>query len=115
MDVLQEVQPKCTPQTTNQLLISIAGKKKGVGEDTRFSVTLEGQHDFRGTIPSRRDVLGHIPRVLFTIITVSPRQSKITDFKFAVGVYQEISWFQVAMEDVCRVNVFQPTEDLVDE
>jgi len=91
-------------------------KERGEGgEDTRFSVTLEGQHDFRGTIPSRRDVLGHIPRVLFTIITVSPRQSKITDFKFAVGVYQEISWFQVAMEDVCRVNVFQPTEDLVDE
>lgn len=37
-------------------------------ELTRFGVALEAQHDFRGTVPTRRDVFRHVPGILLGIL-----------------------------------------------
>lgn len=83
-------------------------------------VVRETQHDFRRAIPARRDVLGHeslIARSLGRATTgrVSTREAKVTDLQFAVRVNEQISWLEVAVQDVRGMDVLQSAERLVDE
>jgi hypothetical protein len=52
---------------------------------------------------------------LFRVVAVSSCETEVAYFEFAVCVDQEIAWLQIAMEDICRVNVFEATENLIDE
>jgi len=82
---------------------------------TSFRITLKRQHNLRRTVPSGGHVLGHIPRILFRIITIPPGEPKITNLEFAICVDEKISGFEVTVQDVCGVDVFEAAEDLVDE
>ena len=42
-------------------------------------------------------------------------QAKVTDLEVAGGVEQEVAGLEVAVEDVCRVDVLEAPEDLVEE
>lgn len=79
-----------------------------------FGVLLEGQHDLWSTIPSRGDIFGHETRI---VIGGSGRSSetKITHFEITVGVQKQIGWFQISVEDVCRMHGLQSSESLVNE
>jgi len=109
------VQPKYSLRTTDQLDTSTLSPVSGEGGDTGFSVTLEGEHNFWSTVPASGDVFGHVTGVLLAIVTIPPCESEIADFEFAVCVHQEITGFKIPMKDICRVDVFQSAEDLVDE
>lgn len=82
---------------------------------TSFGVALEAQHDLRSTVPSGGDVLGHVTGILLGVDGETTRQTEITDLQFAVGIHQQVSGFQISVEDVGRVDVLETAEDLVDE
>lgn len=82
---------------------------------TSFGVGLEGKHDFWSTIPSRRDILGHISCILFWINRETSCQTEIANLQLTVSIDKQVARLQVTMKDVCRVYVFQAAEDLVDK
>lgn len=82
---------------------------------TRFCVALEAQHDLRGSVPPRGDVLGHVPRVLLRVHGEASGQTKVANLELAVGVDEEIARLQIAMEDIGGVDVLETAQDLVDE
>jgi hypothetical protein len=82
---------------------------------TGFGVALKAQHDLWGSVPSRSDVLGHVPCVLLWVHGETSGQSEVANFELAIGIHKQVARFQVAMEDVCGMDVLQATQDLVDE
>ena len=82
---------------------------------THLGVLLEGQHDLRRTVPTRRDVFRHERRIFVWSGVESPGQSKVADLQFAVGVDEQVAGFEVTVEDVGAVDVFETAEGLVDE
>jgi hypothetical protein len=84
-------------------------------ELTSFGVALKAEHNFGSTIPSSGDIFRHVPGVLFWIHRKASRQAEIANFKLAVGIDQQISRFEVAVQDISGVNVLQAAKDLVDE
>ena len=84
-------------------------------EPPRLGVLLEREHDLGGAIPPRRDVFGHEPclgaRELGGLDV--PRQPEITRFEIAVSVEEEVRGFEIAIDDVGRVESFEHTEGLV--
>src|SRR4051812_47936458 len=92
------------------------GDKEGnMSKHTGFSVTLEAQHDLRCTVPPGSNVLGHVPRVLLRIHGETSCQTKVANLELAVCVYQQISRLQISMEHVCRMDVLESAENLIDE
>ena len=79
-----------------------------------FCVFLEGQHDFRRTVPASRHVFRHEARVVVGRRRRSG-QTKVADFQITVGVEQEVRRFQVSVQDISRVHGFERTQRLVDE
>lgn len=53
---------------------------------TGFCVALEAQHDFRSTVPSRRNIFGHVSSIFLGVNRESSGQPKITNFQLAVGI-----------------------------
>lgn len=84
-------------------------------ERTRFGIALEAEHDLRCPIPPGRHVLCHVPSVLLRILREPSGQTEVADFEFAIGVDEQVSRFQVSVEDICRVDIFEATQDLVYE
>lgn len=82
---------------------------------TGFGVTLETEHDFRCSVPSRCDVFSHIPGILLRVDTEASRQAEIGNLQFAVGVDQQVTRLQVTVQHIGAVDVFQTAQDLVDE
>lgn len=80
-----------------------------------FGVTLEAQHDFRSTVPSRSNVFGHVAGIFFRIHGETSGKTKITDLEFAISVDEEISWLQISVEHIGGVNVLETAKNLVDE
>lgn len=89
--------------------------RKTVCIRTSFRIALEAQHDLRRTIPSRSHILSHVSSIFLGVNREASSQAEIADFKLAVGVHEEIAWFEIAVEDIGAVDVFEATEDLVDE
>lgn len=82
----------------------------------------KAQHDLRCPIPSSRNILRHEPLtstslslLRTTARCISSRQAEIAYFQLAVGVNEQIARFEVTMEDVSRVDVFEAAESLVQE
>lgn len=71
-------------------------------------VLLPCEHDLRGAVVSSRDITGHLG-ILNTC------QTEVADLQVAVLVNQNITRFQVAVDDACGVNVFKTPHDLVEE
>ena len=82
---------------------------------TGFGVTLEGEHNLGGAIPTGRNVLSHVPSILLWIDAEPSRQAEIGNLELAVGVDQQVSRLQVTVQDVCTVDVFQTAQNLVDK
>lgn len=76
-------------------------------EHTRFSITLEAQHDLRCSIPSRRNIFGHVACILFWIHREASSETKVTDLQFTVGVDQQVAWLKISVQDIRGVNVLQ--------
>ena len=55
------------------------------------------------------------PCILLRLVRVPPRESKVADLELAVGIHHEVAGLEVAVEDVGRVDVLEPAQDLVDE
>lgn len=70
------------------------------GKPTSFGVILEAQHDFGRAVPSRRDILSHVPGIFLGINREATRQTEIANLQFAVGVDKQVSWLEIAMENV---------------
>lgn len=78
------------------------------GERTGFGVALETQHDLWSTVPSRRNVFGHVPRVLLRVDREPTRQAKVADFQLAIGIDQQVTGLQVSVQDIGGMDVLQP-------
>jgi hypothetical protein len=42
-------------------------------------------------------------------------QTKVAYLELTVGIDQKVPWFQVSVQDIGGVDVFQPAKDLIDE
>ena len=82
---------------------------------TGFCVALEAQHDLRRSVPSRCNVFCHVSSILIWIYAETSSQTKVGDLEFAVGVYQQITRFQISVKDVGAVNILETAKYLVDE
>ena len=45
----------------------------------------------------------------------SPCKTKVANFEHAVGIYEKIARFDVSMDDLCRVQVLDTSQDLVEK
>jgi hypothetical protein len=73
----------------------------------------KAKHDLGRTVPSGGDVLGHEALLLLLVETTS--KTKVADLELTVGIDEKVSRFEVAVEDIGRVDVFEAAEGLVDE
>lgn len=65
-------------------------------------VLLPREHDFGCSIVSRRDITSHL-RILNT------RKAKVADFEVAILVDQNITRLEIAVNDACRMYIFEAT------
>eukprot|EP00756_Hemistasia_phaeocysticola_P023033 Hpha_TRINITY_DN15868_c2_g12::TRINITY_DN15868_c2_g12_i1::g.192146::m.192146 len=73
-------------------------------------VLLAHQQQLWGAVPPRHHVLSH------QVVGVEPAgQAEVADPKIAADVRKEVGGFEVAVQHPTRVNVLEPTENLVDE
>jgi len=86
-----------------------------LGEDTSNTpdidfniVLLPSEHDFGGSVVSRRDITGHLG-------ILNTGKTKVANLQVAVLVDQDVAGLQVTVDNTSRVNVFQTTKDLVEE
>lgn len=86
-----------------------------VQELTSFGVALERKHNFGCSVPSCCDVLGHVASVLFRVNTETSRQTEIANLKLAIGVDQQVTGFEITVEHVGAVDVFEAAKYLVNE
>jgi len=80
----------------------------------------EAQHDFGRSVPARGDIFSHEPLVASSpgsspTRSVTPSKTEIANFEFAICVDKKISWLQIAVQNVGRVDIFQTTKSLVNE
>lgn len=87
----------------------------GMALRTCFGIALEAQHNLRCTVPSGCNVLGHVACVLLRVDRETTGQAEVTNLELAVGIDQQVTGFEIAVQDVGRVDVLETTEDLVDE
>lgn len=84
------------------------------------NIVSETEHNFRCPIPARRDVFRHKSLISCgpgstTARGVTSGKTKITDLEFAISIDQEVTGLEIAVQDVCRVNVFQTAQSLINE
>jgi len=91
------------------------GRKRTMRAHTSFSKALKAQHDLGCPIPPRRDILGHVPRVLLWIHTEASCETEVADLELTVGVDEKIAGLEVTVQHVRTVDVLQTAQDLVDE
>lgn len=76
---------------------------------------MEAQHNLRRPIPPRRDIFSHVSRILLRVDREPTSQTEVTDLELTVRIDQQVSGFEISVEDIRRVDVLQTAEDLVDE
>ena len=80
----------------------------------RLGILLECQHNLGSTVPSCGHIFGHEARVVFGGSRRSS-QTEVADFQIAIGIEKKIRWFEISVEDICRVHGLERSESLVDE
>jgi len=63
-------------------------------------VFLPCEHDLRGSVVSRRDISGHLG-------ILNTGQTEVADLQIAVLVDQDVTGFEVAMDNTCGVDILQ--------
>ena len=63
------------------------------------------QHNLWSPIPPRRDILRHHRRILIGERVKPPTEPKVADLELAIGIDQQVPWFEIAMDDGRRVDV----------
>ena len=76
---------------------------------------MEAQHDLRSPIPASGDVFSHVTCVLLGVLRETSGKTEIANLELAISVDEQISGFQVSVQDVRRMDVLETTKDLVDE
>jgi hypothetical protein len=76
----------------------------------KVHIVSKTQHNFRGSVPPSCNVLCHKTLIASGLggaatRSVTPCETKVANFEFTVGIYEEISRFKIAMKDIRRVNV----------
>jgi len=85
------------------------GEDAPCAPDVYFDVVLlPREHDLRCSVISRRDIAGHL-RVLDT------GKAKVANLQIAVLVDENVGGFEVTVDNASGVDVFQTTQDLVEE
>ena len=54
---------------------------------TSFGVVLEAKHNLRRAIPSRCDVLGHVPSIFLWVNREATRETEVANLELAVGIH----------------------------
>ena len=82
----------------------------------------ETKHNFRCTVPTSCDIFSHESLVWCSTSAcsissrgVSSCKTEVANFQFTVGIDQEITRFEVPVEDICGMDVFETTQGLIDE
>ena len=58
---------------------------------------------------------GELLCLIFIFVFKTSSKAQIAYFKITVFVYEEIAWFEVSMDNICRVKEKHSTEQLVEE
>ena len=82
-----------------------------------LGVLLKCQHDFGCTVPASSDVFGHETSFGSRWFRRLNRASetKIANLEIAIGVEQQVGWFEVPMDNVSGMQCLEGTQGLVDE
>lgn len=89
----------------------LSGEKRStqehLGEDTSrtpdidfFIVPAPSEHDLGGAVIPGRNVTGHF-------VLLDTGQTEVADFQIAVFVDEDVAWFEIAVDDPGRVDVFE--------
>lgn len=65
-------------------------------------IFLPGEHNFRCSVVSRRHITSHL-RVL------NSGQAKVANLEIAVFIDQDVAWFEIAVDNSSRMDVFETT------
>ena len=68
------------------------------------------KHNFGSPVPSGCNIFRQVRSILIWYGIKTPTQTKITDFKFAVRVHEEISRLEVPVYDSSRMDKLHPFE-----
>ena len=82
---------------------------------TRFGIAQEAQHDFRSTVPSRRNVFRHEPSILLSNLAIASSEAEVANLEFAVGIDKQVTGLQISVENVGGMDVLEAAEDLIDK
>ena len=76
---------------------------------TSRCIILKAEHNLRRPVPPRRDIFGHEPGIGGVgeggIAFETPGETEVANFEFTVGVDEEVSRFEVPVEDGGGVDV----------
>lgn len=101
--------------TVIRLVFRILSRGATESKRTSFGVALETQHDLRRTVPSCRDILGHVASILLGVNRETTGQTKVTNLQLAVCIDKKVTGLQITVQYVSRVDVLQTAEDLIDK
>lgn len=78
---------------------------------------LERQHDLWCSVPPSSNIFGHEAgfRAGGFRGLHRPRESKIADLQVAVGVEEQIRWFEITVDDIGRVQRLKGAKCLIDK
>ncbi len=69
---------------------------------------MPGEHDLGSTVVSCADVSSHLG-------VLNAGETEIADLEIAILVYENVAWLEITVDDACRVDVLETTENLVQE
>lgn len=69
-------------------------------------ILLPREHYFWSAVVARRDIASHL-------WVLDSGETEIADLQVTILIDQDIAWFQITMDDACRVHVFQPSLDSI--
>mmetsp|Transcript_96378 Transcript_96378/g.201361 ORF Transcript_96378/g.201361 Transcript_96378/m.201361 type:complete len:223 (-) Transcript_96378:524-1192(-) len=68
----------------------------------------------RCSIPAGAHILGH-GTSLKVLVKIHSGQAEVADFEITVRIHQQVPRFQIAMDNLCRMNVLHPAKNLIEE
>lgn len=77
-----------------------------------LAIKLRPKQHLRWPIPSRRNILRQYQTsILF--MSQGAYETKITKFNLTGRIDQYVGWFQIPVDQLCRMQIFQPFENLI--
>lgn len=83
-------------------------------------IVCETQHNLWSSVPPSGYIFGHEALVACCSRStpaggVASSKTEIADLEFTIGIDEKISGFEISVKDVCRMDVLQSTEGLINE